>query len=187
MPRQDLLDRVVGHLQTSGLGDKSLRQIAEAVGSSHRMLVYHFGSREGLLAAVVAEVERRERLASERAMSDLDDPTHALERVWAAVSAPDRANEERLFFELAGQALQRRPGTEALLESLITPWIEVGVDWSVAHGMSRDDAAVVTRMDVAIVRGLLMDLLATGDRRGVNEAFRRYVAQREASSAIRNE
>jgi AcrR family transcriptional regulator len=178
MPRQDLLDRVVGHLQTSGLGDQSLRQIAEAVGTSHRMLVYHFGSREGLLAAVVGEVERRERAASERAMAGLDDPSLALERIWAAVSAPDRANEERLFYELAGQALQGRPGTETLLESLITPWIEVGVEWSVAHGMSRADASVLTRMDLAMVRGLLMDLLATDDRRSVNAAFRRYVAQR---------
>ena len=34
--------------------------VAGAVGTSHRMLLHHFGSREDLLLAVVEEVERRQ-------------------------------------------------------------------------------------------------------------------------------
>ena len=47
-----LLDQVVDHFVAEGMGDLSLRKIAAAIGTSHRMLLYHFGSREGLLAAV---------------------------------------------------------------------------------------------------------------------------------------
>ena len=56
-----LLDQVVDHFVTDGLGDLSLRKIAAAVGTSHRMLLYHFGSKNGLLLEVVRAVEARAR------------------------------------------------------------------------------------------------------------------------------
>ena len=61
-----LLDAVIEHFTAEGLADQSLRRIAEAIGSSHRMLLYHFGSKDGLLLEVVRAVEARTqvRLAS---------------------------------------------------------------------------------------------------------------------------
>ena len=47
-PRQRLLDAVVTYFTEEGLADESLRRIAEAIGTSHRMLLYHFGSKDGL-------------------------------------------------------------------------------------------------------------------------------------------
>ena len=47
------IGHVVDHFVTDGLGDLSLRKIAAAVGTSHRMLLYHFGSKNGLLLEVV--------------------------------------------------------------------------------------------------------------------------------------
>ncbi|MEZ5140174.1 MAG: hypothetical protein R2711_15805 [Acidimicrobiales bacterium] len=43
--RRELLDRVLAHVAEQGLSDRSLRDLATAVGTSHRMLLYHFGSR----------------------------------------------------------------------------------------------------------------------------------------------
>ena len=45
----------------NGIAGKSLREIARGAGTSHRMLLYHFGSREGLLAAIVAAIEAAQR------------------------------------------------------------------------------------------------------------------------------
>ena len=59
--RSELLDRIVDEVAQHGIGDRSLRDLAAAVGSSHRMLLYHFGSRAGLVAAIVVEVEARQR------------------------------------------------------------------------------------------------------------------------------
>ena len=59
--RGALLGRAIGHFAEHGVGDTSLRALAEAIGTSHRMLIYHFGSREGLLAEVTREVEARQR------------------------------------------------------------------------------------------------------------------------------
>ena len=59
--KEQLLDRVLEHFTRDGLGDLSLRQIAAAVGTSHRMLLYHFGSKDGLLVDIVQAVEARTR------------------------------------------------------------------------------------------------------------------------------
>ena len=57
-PKQRLLAAVVGVALTEGISDKSLRAIAQAAGTSHRMLIHHFGSREGLLVDVIRELVR---------------------------------------------------------------------------------------------------------------------------------
>ena len=57
--RERLLESVVQHFAADGLADQSLRRIAEAIGTSHRMLLYHFGSKDGLLLEVVRAVEAR--------------------------------------------------------------------------------------------------------------------------------
>ena len=54
-PRERLLEAAVDHFGRHGIGDTSLRGIAEALGTSHRMLIYHFGSREGLLSEVTRD------------------------------------------------------------------------------------------------------------------------------------
>ena len=57
--RERLLESVIRHFAADGLADQSLRRIAEAIGTSHRMLLYHFGSKDGLLLEVVRAVEAR--------------------------------------------------------------------------------------------------------------------------------
>ena len=61
LPRQKLIDAAVAHADAHGLSDTSLRQLAAALGTSHRMLIHHFGSKEGLLVEVhrLSPVSRR--------------------------------------------------------------------------------------------------------------------------------
>src|SRR5436853_5945379 len=59
--REKLLAAVIDYVATHGFSDLSLREVAAAIGTSHRMLIYHFGSREGLLVAVVHAVEDAQR------------------------------------------------------------------------------------------------------------------------------
>src|SRR3954470_6401488 len=44
-----------------GLSDLSLRPLARSLGTSPRMLLYHFGSKEGLITAALEDARRRER------------------------------------------------------------------------------------------------------------------------------
>lgn len=139
------------------------------------MLLYHFESREGLVAAVVEQIEAEERVAMAKLLGGITDETEALRKAWARLRHPRRATEERLFFELAAMTAQGRPGTERFAESFVAPWITAT--------SSRGADPVQIRLDVTILRGLLLDLLVTGDRRDVDAAFERYLAQRQRSSS----
>ena len=171
MGRQELLGDVVAYARLHGIADVSLRELAELVGSSHRMLLYHFGSREGVVAAVVAESEAHEREVAASYAQTGDSAVDALRDAWRRLRKPSRAGEERLFFELAAMAMYGRPGTERVADDLVERWVELASDTGA-------DAPQL-RLDVAVVRGLLLDLLLTGDRKGTDAAFAQYLAQRD--------
>ncbi|WP_156746856.1 TetR/AcrR family transcriptional regulator, partial [Mycobacterium sp. E2733] len=83
--RRELLDALVAEFAAGGVGDRSLRDVAAAVGTSHRMLLHHFGSREDLLLAVVEEVERRQM----GVLADLPaTPAEGFAAMWADVRRP---------------------------------------------------------------------------------------------------
>jgi AcrR family transcriptional regulator len=176
--RDRLLAAAVDQAMRGGIADMSLRELAAAIGSSHRMLLYHFGSREGLLAAVAGAVEEAQRaVVAEWGIA----PANA-QRLWQHFSDPALWPAERLFFELYAQALLGRPGTEGFLAGAIEPWV-TALAPAIAKEAGLDDrtAAVEARLAVAVTRGLLLDLLATGDQDGVTEAFERYVQHTEAT------
>src|SRR4026208_632517 len=96
MAKQDLLDAVVADFQGNGIGDRSLRDIAAAVGTSHRMLIHHFGSREGLLTEAVRTIEADQRPLP--ASLELP-PDAAMTAMWKRLRDPGLWPAERLFFE----------------------------------------------------------------------------------------
>lgn len=178
-PRDKLLAAVIEHVRAGGgLGELSLRSLAGAVGTSHRMLLYHFGSREGLLAAVVAAVEAEQRtVMTAVAEAWAGDPAGAMRAFWADLADPSLAEAERLFFEAVALALRGRPGTEGLRETLVEPWLESFEAAARATGLPTEDARLDARVGMALTRGLLLDLLATGDRAGVDAAVEHFLAR----------
>ena len=178
--RERLLALAVGHALDSGIADLSLRQLAEAIGTSHRMLIYHFGSREGLLAAVTREVEEEQRSALLEAGTAT---ARDARQFWQRLSDPALWPQERLFFELYAQALRGRPGTEGFLDGIVESWVTPIADAMVKAGAAERTARADARLGVAVVRGLLLDLLATGDRAGVTEAYERFLARGPAAAA----
>jgi AcrR family transcriptional regulator len=171
-PKDRLLDAVIAHFTADGLADQSLRRIAEAVGTSHRMLLYHFGSRDGLFLAVVREVEARTQDQYAAAAASAGDRTDELVReMWAFVADPALGDFERLFFALYGRALQGDAATRPLLKDEIEHWIEVQAALAATAGVPETGARTHARLGLAVSRGLLLDLLATGDRAGVDAAL----------------
>src|SRR5512142_3470153 len=72
--RQQLLDRAIEHVAQSGFSDMSLRSLAAALGTSHRMLIHHFGSKQGLWVEIVRAVEQRQRETLASLLPDPDEP-----------------------------------------------------------------------------------------------------------------
>ncbi len=170
--RDRLLSAAVDHALTAGIADLSLRELASAIGTSHRMLIYHFGSREGLLVAVSQAVEQSER---ELLLQSGTDPFAAWQ-FWKRLSDPQLWPQERLFFELYSHALLGRPGTEAFLDGVIESWVAPVAEAFIEAGIEERLARTDARLGLAVVRGLLLDLLATGDRPGVDQAYRRFLS-----------
>ena len=182
--RERLLDAVIDHIATRGISDLSLRELAAAIGTSHRMLIHHFGGAEGLRVAVVRAVEERQREVLADLVPDPSLPLGEAARAWwRHISDPSLWPNERLFFELYGQALQGRPGTTELLEGIVDAWVEPAAEILAAHGFAEPQA--VARLGIAVTRGLLLDLLATGDRAGVDAAMEVHIASLEAQLAQR--
>src|SRR3954454_2603013 len=176
-PREKLLDAAIDHIAQRGISDLSLRELAAAIGSSHRMLIHHFGGREGLLVAVVQAVEQRQRDLLDSIIPDpTASPGDAMRAWWRHISDPSLWPNERLFFEIYGQALQGRPGTIELLDGIVDSWLEPGTEINLAFGMDEPTARAMARLGIAVTRGLLLDLLATGDREGVDAAMEAWIA-----------
>lgn len=159
---------------TSGLSTMSLRSLAAEVGTSHRMLLYHFRGQEGLLEAVVDEVEARQRsllggLAAGTAVSSAE----LSEAFWQHLSSPQLRTAERLFFQLHVRLLElgRRDRAAALTDA----WLGPVAAFLTARGYDEPEARTVARLGVAVYRGLLLDLLASDDQAGVDAALRVYV------------
>lgn len=174
--RATLLDAAVEFAAGHGLGDVSLRQMAAALGTSHRMLIYHFGSKEGLLVEVVNEVERRQR-ESVAALGENErlSPAETVRRMWRTLADSSLWPFERLFFEVYGGALQGRPHMTNFLDGIVDSWLQPATALGVRMGLPKRDAKAWARLGLAVTRGLLLDLLATGDRRGCDDAMERFI------------
>ena len=162
--RQKLLDAVVEEFAARGIGDRSLREVAAAVGTSHRMLLHHFGSRNELLVAIVGEVERRQMSM----MSELPtEPTDAIAAMWANLRRPELRPFERLFFECYARGVQGEQPFAGMLPGAVDDWLANDA------GPAMDVATM--RLGLAVARGLLLDLVATDDRDGVDAAAAAFV------------
>jgi AcrR family transcriptional regulator len=160
--RRQLLDALVEEFAAGGVGDRSLRNVAAAVGTSHRMLLHHFGSREDLLVAIVEQVERRQMgLLPELPTT----PAESFAAMWADLHRPELRHLERLFFECYARAAQGEKPFARMVPGAINDWLH---EVSNVAGAAFDPA--MARLALAVVRGLLLDLVATEDEAGVDAA-----------------
>ena len=175
-PKQRLLDAAIEYVAANGLSDVSLRTLAAALGTSHRMLIFHFGSKEGLWVEIIRTVEERQRRLLGEILPDPDQPVReAMRAWWKHISDPALWPNERLFFEIYGQALQGRAHTVELLDGIVEDWLGPATEINLALGIPRDLARAHARVGVAVTRGLLLDLLATRDVAGVDAAMDAFI------------
>lgn len=172
--KAELVALLLDHSATHGLSAMSLRPLAAAIGSSPRMLLYFFGSKEGLIREVLAASRANQMELVEQWLRD-DGPQggQPLERLWDWLSAPAQADMERLFFESYGRSILEETGAWAgFARDSVADWLPLIT--RMLH--DRDDVDPVERAATATLvwaalRGLLLDLLATGDRDRIGSAF----------------
>jgi AcrR family transcriptional regulator len=168
--RAELLGRLLEYSATHGLSEVSLRPLARAVGSSPRMLLYFFGSKEQLVREVHQHARGMQLDLLAEALEGQSDRVEAMRALWRWVSDPAHHNLVRFFFESYARSLHDRRG----------PWAGFGAtsvrEWlpPVKRVVGSDEEATAL---LAVLRGLLLDLLATGDAERVDAAFELVLAQ----------
>jgi hypothetical protein len=137
------------------------------------MLIHHFGSRQGLLTEVVRTVEEDQR----RFLRSLDvPPSEISEAMWRRLSDPSLWPAERLFFECYARASRGEEPFASLLPGLVDDWLDQATAIEGAGSGRAAERRARARLGLALFRGLLLDLVGTEDRAGVDAAFEQYLA-----------
>ena len=173
--RAQLLDAVVDYTVEHGLADLSWRPVAAGLGVSVATLVHHFGTRDQMLQAILGRLRERVFAATSGPPGQRPDLATAAHAVWTWTSDPRRDPEFRLFFAVYGRALQAPQLSTEFLEHVVADWMGDLID---AQGPGTDPAtaARTATLVIATIRGLLLDLLATGDRERVQDAAESFLA-----------
>ncbi len=193
--KRELLNAAYEYVLGNGLGDMSLRPLAKQIGSSPRVLLFLFGSKEGLIRALLARA-REEEL---RYLAELREHRGIAETgrdVWAWLADPGHRALLALWVEGYARSLLGEPGPWAdfgrdtvrdwlnLLAARQAPSAERHVPSAARHdpgaerqAPSTDDAEADAERTLllAVLRGALLDLLATGDTDRVTRAVNRHL------------
>lgn len=164
----ELLDAIVKYLVEHGLADLSLRPLAKAVGSSPRVLLYYFGSKEKLVGEVLAEIRRGQL----RHLGEIPGETFAetCSEAWKRMSAPDSEALFRVFFEAYGIALRNPKKYKDFLRETLESWLRLLADSLCADGYKRSEAEAFATVVLGGLRGFMLDFCNTHDRERVDRA-----------------
>jgi AcrR family transcriptional regulator len=162
--RQDLLEAAVEYAIANGIADLSLRPMAKALGTQAPVLLHHFGSKDQLLSLILNGV--RDRLRALGMQAETADHRAGLAAVWAWASGPEQAPFLRLFFESYALALRHPERYADFLDTVVQDWLD--------EPMAAVDDISAT-IAIAAIRGLLLDLLATGQRDRIDAAMARLM------------
>lgn len=166
-----LRDRAVDYVLRHGVADLSLRPVAKALGTNARMLIYHFGSREGLLKAILEGLREREDTQVDGWFERGRRPrtiTGFVRWYWRRISSPEGRRATILIFELYALALRSPRDYPGVLQDPLDYWESLMARAGVTA--DRGSTSIATLL-LASTRGLLLDLAATGDRHRINRAM----------------
>lgn len=175
----ELLEAAYDYCLLHGLNDLSLRPLAEAIGSSTRVLMFLFGNKDGLVRALL-ERARAEELVLLAGLRQSEQPVGlatTAQGVWAWLAADEHRPLLRLWAEAYARSLVDPDGPWAgFARSTVEDWLDVLADCQSRAERDTEEGAVRRTLTLAVLRGALLDLLATGDESRVTAAVHRQLA-----------
>jgi AcrR family transcriptional regulator len=168
--RAELTDRALDYVLASGLLGLSLRPLAAALGTSDRMLLYHFGSKERLVGAVLDRAQQRLATSIEPTGPPPRDLAELVEQLWTALRAPAAAQVTRLYLETCVLAVQDPDRWRQAPERLRGPWRVPLRDGLVAFGVAAEQAEALADLILDTFDGLALHRLSARDPAQVDAA-----------------
>jgi AcrR family transcriptional regulator len=167
MDRKDeLRGKALDYCLAHGISELSLRPLALQIGSSARLLIYHFGSRDGLIAAVMDEAHRR----VQKSFGDLmrgAGSKDILRMFWEWTTDPRNSPYLRLMFEVQMLALQNPTAYARYMQGSSSSWLTL-IETALPPSADRRARATLC---AAVIDGLLLEFLSTGDLRRTSNAL----------------
>jgi AcrR family transcriptional regulator len=172
--RDELLERAYRYVLEHGLSAMSLRPLATQIGSSPRVLLFLFGSKDGLVRALLARARADEVALLERVrvQEGFDLPRVGLE-VWHWLSAQEHRGLLTLWTESYARALMEPDGPWAgFASSTVEDWLMLLAESQPADERRTAAGEARRTLALAVLRGAMLDLLATGDVARTTRAVR---------------
>ena len=187
-PRQEeLLERSYRYVLQHGLIDMSLRHLADAIGSSPRVLLFLFGSKDGLVRELLARARQAElEMLQNAAQQGHTDLAEAAAWLWQWLSDAQHRDLLYLWVEAYGRSLTTPQGPwGGFAESTVRDWLQLLQEHQPEDFRSTAAAAQQRTRLLATLRGALLDLLATGETARVTAAVEdELAALRSTNSTI---
>ncbi|NUR06176.1 MAG: TetR/AcrR family transcriptional regulator [Nocardioidaceae bacterium] len=155
--RDDLAEQATDHALEHGLIGLSLRPLAAALGTSDRMLLYHFGTKDDLVATLL-RVSNDRSVAAVRALTPARDVRRAVRDLWRAMNTESLQRCQRMYVEAAALGLFGREPYATVVREANEVWIGAVADHLVASGVRRSRAVRATALLDAAYTGLMLDL-----------------------------
>jgi AcrR family transcriptional regulator len=172
--RSELLGHIVEDLLSRGAADLSLRPLAERVGSSARLLIYHFNSKEELVAAALSEVRRHigASLYARGARMRPETLRDLMVMVWDWATEAENQRYFRLLFEVDGLALfDRLTFSDEVKRANSAVWTGL-IDRAAGRlAQGGDLFSAHSTLILGAFTGLLQEFLSTGDRARTTQAL----------------
>jgi AcrR family transcriptional regulator len=167
MDRKDeLCGRALDYCLAHGISALSLRPLALQIGTSARLLIYHFGSRDGLIGAVMDEAHRRVQQSFGDLMRGAGNEG-LLRKFWDWTTDSRNSPYLRLLFEVQMLALQNPAAYSRYLEGTSSSWLAL-IETALPPSADRRARATLC---AAVIDGLLLEFLSTGDLRRTSSAL----------------
>ncbi len=169
--RRELLDAAYRYALDHGLTGLSLRPLAAAIGSSPRVLLFLFTSKEGLIREILARARADELELLDRLRRNATPATPtAASAVWGWLVATEHRNLLTLWLDTYARSLLEPEGPwAAFAAATVREWLDLFADL----GVGQDDAD--RTLLLAVLRGALLDLLATHDVDRTTAAVDRFL------------
>lgn len=168
--REELLDAITAYVIDHGVSGMSMRPLAKEIGVSHASLLHHFGTKESLLAEVIEKL-RGESIPSELTSGGAADPVALLAHFWSGRTGEQALRRFRVMLEIYVQAVLEPHRHERFLDHFVVQWVSALEAGLREAGCPETEVTAAATLILAQVRGLTLDVLATGDRGRVDAAF----------------
>jgi AcrR family transcriptional regulator len=184
--RTELLEAAYRYVLEHGLSDMSLRPLAAAIGSSPRVLLFLFGSKDGLVRELLA----RARADEEQMLAALYEHSprpvglrDAATQVWTWLSSIEHRPLLNLWLEGYARSLTDPTGPwSRFAAGTVADWMALLSTVQPPERRAGADALTERTLTLAVLRGALLDLLATGDLDRTTAAVQRHLDTMTARS-----